>query len=165
MIKCKTIMLLVTYGCNLNCTYCYEPKKNQKRMTLEGAKQYVSGLVHNLAPSYDEFEVQLMGGEPMMAFPLIKDLSEWIWQETWPLPIKQVFAPTNGTILNTEMRDWLTKHKEKICLGLSFDGTRLMQNFNRSQSSARVDLAFFAKNWLDQSVKMTVFSSLKVSSS
>lgn len=156
MAKRKTIMLLVTYGCNLHCTYCYEPKTAQKQVTVEQAKNYLLRQIGGLENNYEEFEVQFMGGEPMMVFPLVKELSEWLWSQTWPLSLKQVFAPTNGTLLTDEMKGWLTGNKERICLGLSFDGTRLMQNINRSKSSSLVDLAFFAETWPKQSVKMTL---------
>ena len=32
-------MLLVTYGCNLHCVYCYEPKQVQKQMSFDMAKK------------------------------------------------------------------------------------------------------------------------------
>ena len=121
------------------------------------AKRYISEQVSKLdLEVFDEFEVQFMGGEPMMVFPLIKELSEWLWDQTWSLPMKQIFAPTNGTILTYEMKKWLKENKEKVCLGLSFDGTRLMQNINRSKSSSLIDLSFFAHTWPEQSVKMTL---------
>ncbi len=149
-------MLLVTYGCNLRCTYCYEPKKTRKEITLKSAQDNLLKQIEGLEKDYDEFEVQFMGGEPLLVFSLIKQLSEWLWQQDWPLPLKQIFAPTNGTLLTADMKRWLTENKHRFCLGLSFDGTRLMQNVNRSKSSALVDLSFFAQTWPQQSVKMTL---------
>lgn len=154
--KRKTIMLLVTYGCNLRCAYCYEPKTTQKLVTFEQAQGYLHRQIFSLVKKYEDFEVQFMGGEPLMVFPLIKEISEWLWRQPFPLPLKQVFAPTNGTLLTIGMKRWLVDNKERFCLGLSFDGTRLMQNINRSESSSMVDLSFFAQTWPNQSVKMTL---------
>ena len=141
----KAIMLLVTYGCNLRGTYCYEPKTVHKQMTVPDAKRYISEQVSRLdLDKFNEFDVQFMGGEPLLQFPLIREVSEWLWNQTWALPLAQVFAPTNGTLLNDDMRLWFSSHKDRICLGLSFDGNQVMQDVNRSDSYSSIDLAFFA---------------------
>lgn len=150
-------MLLVTYSCNLRCTYCYEPKKVHKHMTVPDAKQYISEQVSKLdLGKFDEFEVQFMGGEPLLQFPLIREISNWLWRQTWPLHLAQVFAPTNGTLLNEEMKQWFASHRHQICLGLSFDGNQIMQNINRTGSFSSIDLCYFVKTWPNQSVKMTL---------
>lgn len=156
MKKRKTIMLLVTYRCNLRCVYCYEPKTVHRQMTTAQAQQYILEQVAKLDDSYDEFEVQFMGGEPLVVFPLIREISEWLWMQTFPVPLVQIFIPTNGTLLNEDMKRWFSAHREEITLGLSFDGNRLMQNRNRSDSAAQVDVAYYAKTWPRQSVKMTL---------
>ena len=154
--RCKTIMLLITYKCNLICTYCYEPKISHNSINETNAKKYIEDIVSSLSNEYDEFEVQFMGGEPLMEFSLIKEVSEWLWTQYFPISLKHIFAPTNGTLLTEEMKSWFTEHKNKICLGLSFDGNRLMQNINRSKSYNSVDLHFFSSIWPKQSVKMTI---------
>lgn len=154
--KCKSIMLLITYSCNLNCTYCYEPKRLHKRMSKEHAISYIQEVVHDLDSSYTEFEVQFMGGEPFLEYELIHDVSEWLWEWKSPLPLSNIFIATNGTLLSEEMKTWLTRNRERICCGLSFDGDVLMQNVNRPESSSKIDLQFFATNWPNQSVKMTL---------
>jgi len=149
-------MLIVTYKCNLHCTYCYEPKSLHKMMTPEQAKSYIKRAVDSLDGSYDGFEVQFMGGEPLVEFSFIKEVSEWLWAQNWKLPLAQIFAATNGTLLDSSMKQWFSINRKRICLGLSFDGSRLMQNLNRSGSYDDVDLGFFASTWPRQSVKMTV---------
>ena len=156
MAKCKTIMLLVTYECNLRCSYCYEPKNVCHTMSFDNAVRYILKQVELLDDKYDEFEVQFMGGEPLMEFFLIKQVSEWLWQYNFKIPLAKIFVPTNGTLLDENIKEWFTQHKSKICLGLSFDGNRLMQDINRTQSYSSVDLKFFASRWPEQSVKMTI---------
>lgn len=156
MKKRKTIMLLVTYRCNLRCVYCYEPKNVHHQMTALQAKRYICEQVEKLDESYEEFEVQFMGGEPLMVFPLIREVSEWLWQQDFKKPLAQIFIPTNGTLLTENIKSWCVQHKDEVCLGLSFDGNRLMQNKNRSNSASQVDLSFFATTWPHQSVKMTL---------
>lgn len=156
MKKRKTIMLLVTYGCNLNCTYCYEPKTTKVHITFEQAQNFLLQQIEEAEKKYDEFEVQFMGGEPLMEFQLIKKISEWLWTQSFTIPLTQIFAPTNGTLLTDQMKLWFSENKNKVCLGLSFDGNSIMQNTNRSNSYHSVDLHFFSTTWPRQNVKMTI---------
>jgi len=66
------------------------------------------------------------------------------------------FATTNGTVLNDEMKQWFTLHKNCFVLGLSLDGARETQNANRSNSFGMIDFEFFVKNWPKQNIKMTL---------
>lgn len=154
--KKKEIMLLITYNCNLSCVYCYEPKTEHNKMTSDQAISYIMEVVNNLDETYSEFEVQFMGGEPLLQFDLIKSVSTWLWEQTFKVKLSHIFIVTNGTLLNDEMKAWFSEHKESICLGLSFDGDRLMQDMNRSESASLVDLSYFVANWPNQHVKMTV---------
>ena len=152
----KTIMLLVTYKCNLHCSYCYEPKQTFYQMSANKAKEYIQKQVEKLDDEYESFEVQFMGGEPLMVFPMIQEVAEWSWKQYFNKTMKMLYAPTNGTLLTSEMKPWLLANKHRFCLGLSFDGDNFMQNINRSDSFKNVDIDFFSKTWPEQSVKMTV---------
>lgn len=158
MDKRKTIMLLVTYNCNLRCNYCYEPKERNLRMSVSKAKSIISEQIQKLEEiKCSHVEIQFMGGEPLLEFPLIKEVSEWIWNKYNQSNIEiMLFAPTNGTLLNNEMKEWFANNKHRFNLGLSFDGNISMQNLNRTFSSEKVDIDFFTDNWPSQSVKMTV---------
>lgn len=154
--KRKTIMLLVTYKCNLHCSYCYEPKVDGFRMNVDRAKRFITEQIVLLDKDYDSIEVQFMGGEPLLEFNLIKEISEWLWLAPIKQKVMVLFAPTNGTMLTDEMKRWFTENKERFNLGLSFDGDMNMQNANRSKSYCKVDLDYFIKTWPEQSVKMTI---------
>lgn len=152
----KAIILLITYDCNLRCSYCYEPKKAHFKMTAETAKTCLRQTIDSLDDSYDSVIVQFMGGEPMLNFDLIRDVSEWLWSQTFKVKVRNVHAPTNGTVLTHEMKEWLVANKDKFSLALSFDGDRLMHNMNRSGSADEIDLSFFAETFPDVSIKMTL---------
>lgn len=154
--KHKTIMLLVTYKCNLHCSYCYEPKLQAFRMDAKKAKGIIQEQIAKLSDEYDSVEVQFMGGEPLLEFPLIKEVSEWLWTTPINKKLMVLFAPTNGTLLTHEMKNWFTENSARIHLGLSFDGNMDMQNVNRSISYSKVDLDYFVQTWPEQSVKMTI---------
>ena len=72
-------MLLLTYSCNLKCSYCYEPKKIKHRMTFESAQNFIIEQISLAKDNYDSFEIQFMGGEPLLEFPLIQKLASWLW--------------------------------------------------------------------------------------
>lgn len=148
-------MLLVTSSCNLRCSYCYEPKLLARRMDFLTAKDIITKQMASLDDRYDSVEIQFMGGEPLLEFPLIKEVSKWLWSNKWKRQTV-VFVPTNGTLLDSEMKSWFAAHRENIKLGLSFDGDTGMQNTNRFMSYDSVDLDFFVTTWPEQSVKMTL---------
>lgn len=156
MEKTKLIMLLITYKCNLHCSYCYEPKVSGVKMSVSKAKQIIKDQLALIGDDYSSVEIDFMGGEPLLEFSLIKEVSEWLWYSfEYEKPLK-LFACTNGTLLTDEMKVWFAKNKEKITLGLSFDGDMGMQNENRSMSYSKVDLSFFSTTWPEQSLKMTI---------
>lgn len=154
--KRKSIMLIVTHQCNLNCVYCYEPKKTRNHMSLDTAKRIIMSQFANLDDSISRLEIQFMGGEPLMEFHLIKELSEWIWSIEIGVKELVLFASTNGTLLNDEMESWFYNNRMRIVLGLSLDGNSFMQNLNRSNSYNHIDIDFFQKTWPNQGVKMTI---------
>lgn len=158
--ECKTdqtrayvCMLLVTDACNLNCVYCYENNKSNKSMTLEVAQRAIRNAFEK--KGFDYVSIQFMGGEPLLGFPLMKEISEWMWDNEFSKPY-ELFASTNGTLLNDEMKQWFSKNKDRISLGLSFDGVPMAQDLNRSQSSRQIDFSFFLETWPNMYVKMTV---------
>ena len=150
-------MQILTHRCNLKCSYCYEHKTKKSIARESDVKEYIKREVEKAEKEgYTEFEVHFMGGEPMMQFPTIRNVSEWLWKNTWQIPLRQIFVPTNGTLMTDEKKNWFVINREKICLGLSFDGNDFMQNANRSDSARFIDLSFFSSIWPSQSVKMTI---------
>ncbi|MGN0855222.1 MAG: radical SAM protein [Kiritimatiellia bacterium] len=148
---------MVTHACNLNCTYCYEEFKGDGYMDKELAISIVQKELA-LVESSDKFEalqIDFMGGEPLMNFPLIKYVVEWV--EAHPPKVPFVFfATTNGTLLTREMKSWFREHRENVWLGASCDGTESMQNANRGIDQKTIDYNFFKQTWPLQSVHMTI---------
>lgn len=125
-------------------------------MSVAKTKNIIQKQIEALDESYEAVEIQFMGGEPLLEFPLIKECAEWLWSTPITEKKMMLFAPTNGTLLTDNMKEWFAKNKDRIHLGLSFDGDMAMQNTNRSSSFNNVDLDFFVKTWPNQSVKMTI---------
>jgi len=154
--KRKIRGLITTYKCNLDCLYCYIENKSNKAMTLQVMKNaIISGFSDTNDYIFDELEIDFMGAEPLCEFELIKEIAEWVWSQEWPKPYI-LYATTNGTLLNSSIKDWFTTHRDKFVLGLSYDGNDEMQDTNRSVSSKHIDKQFFLNNWPTQPVKMTI---------
>ncbi len=156
--KRRTCMLMVTHGCNLNCTYCYEKFKNgAKRMDTALAKEIILKEIEIVKNNerFEELEVDFMGGEPLLRFDLIKEIVEWLETGVCPIPFV-CFATTNGTLLTPQMKDWFREHRKFACLGASYDGVGSSQEANRGDAAAHVDLEFFHEVWPKQGFKMTI---------
>jgi uncharacterized protein len=152
--RIKTVMLLLTEACNLNCVYCYQGNKTNRAIEVETAKRLITNHVEN-AENYTEIHIDLMGGEIFLEFELVKGICEWAWNQSFPKPV--LFSgTTNGTLVHGEIQDWMAKNKNRFSVGLSIDGDREMHNRNRSNSYDQIDFDFFLKNWPVQGVKMTL---------
>lgn len=155
----RSCTLMITRRCNLNCTYCYEDYKCNDTtfdMTFETAKRLlVKEFAFVLSSSdFDEIEIDFMGGEPFMNFPLIKDVVEWLDCEPPPVPYI-CFATTNGTLVS-QNKEWLLKHRNQLVLGGSVDGTEEMQIANRGCGSKQIPIDLFLELYPFQGFHMTV---------
>lgn len=149
----KNIYITTNVTCNLRCIYCYEDKSSCEIFDVEKTKQQ---LVRQLSEkSGGSTLINLHGGEPFLVFDRIRELCEWLWEQEVQEPYL-FFTTTNGTLVHGEIQEWLTRNKDRFIAGLSLDGTREMQNMNRSNSFDKIDIDFFARTWPGQGVKMTV---------
>ncbi len=155
--KRRVCMLMITHACNLNCSYCYESHKNNAYMSFEMAKEIILKEADLVSESdrFEEIQVDFMGGEPLMNFPLIKQIVEWLKNGGIDVPWI-CFASTNATLLTPEIKDWLRQNKKYIVLGASYDGNGSMQSKNRGTDSFEIDLDFFHELWPEQTFQMTI---------
>lgn len=125
-------------------------------MDIATAKKIISDeLLAN--DDINEVYFSFFGGEPFLAFDLIKELHSYIIEQAKATK-KRVCctSTTNGTLIHGEIKDWLIKNADTFKCGLSYDGTDSLQNINRSNSASKIDLHFFKSVWADSSIKMTI---------
>lgn len=151
--RAKSITLTVTEKCDLACIYCYEHKKTARDMDLMTAQSIIDREFSD--HSADSFMIEFFGGEPFLNFPLIKAVVDYIGKTYSEIPV-HYFISSNGTHVHGEIQQWLITHSDSVTVGLSFDGTKRVQDMNRSGSFDKIDLLFFRKMYPMQPVKMTV---------
>lgn len=159
MLDQERIMLLVTESCNLNCLYCYEKKKNAKKMTFELAKNILDKQL-SLASEERPYIIEVFGGEPFANFPLIKQIADYVEENYGNLQIMYE-TTTNGTLVHGDIKEWLYEHRNQFFIALSLDGTPTMHNQNRvfldgKGSYDSIDVDFFSKTWPGCPAKMTI---------
>lgn len=146
----KTLLLLISHSCNLNCKYCYEWFKDSRRMSWEQAVKILENeFQHDDEPIES---VDLLGGEPLLNFEIIPKICNWIWER---FPNTRIFARTNGTLLSESMKEWFSSNRHRFILGLSIDGMPEVNFINRGIRN--IDIEYFRQNWPDNPVKMTIF--------
>ena len=153
--RSKDIFLMITNDCNLSCKYCYEGIKDKRVISATKAKNILEKELDKNKKDFDEIFVVFHGGEPFLAFPEMKEISEWLWK-TYPNRNIKCLVTTNGTVLTEKMKSWLTTNKNKFVPILSIDGKQEYHDQNRPNSYKYIDKAFFLSNWPWQEVKMTI---------
>ena len=150
-------MLIVTHACNLNCSYCYEAHKSNKRMQTELAKDIILSEI-DLVKNSDQFqklEVHFIGGEPFMNYPLMKEIVEWLSVLKPSVPVI-CSCSTNGTLVDGSNKEWLRQHKDLFHVILSYDGDATMQQQNRHTQAHQVDVQYFIDTWPGYTCHMTI---------
>ncbi|SNQ60965.1 radical SAM protein [Candidatus Methanoperedens nitratireducens] len=128
--------LTVTEECNLECTYCFEKDMTgRKKMSLKVAQAAID-LLFDYSQEEEDLYITYFGGEPLLNFPLIKSITEYV-EKKEELSRKRVeFSMTsNGVLLNESMAEYLARHKIKVLL--SIDGSKLSHNLCRVDKKGR----------------------------
>jgi six-Cys-in-45 modification radical SAM protein len=122
----KALCLNIAHDCNLRCKYCFadegEYKGCRKLMTAEIGKKAIDFVLEKSGPRKN-IEIDLFGGEPLMAFDTIKEIVEYA-KDQQKLHNKNIrfTMTTNATLLNDEIMDYLDKNMGNIVL--SIDGRK-----------------------------------------
>lgn len=126
------LSLIMSEECNFRCIYCIHfnnlatsrrIKNTKKFMRFEIAKkavdQYMAILrLHNK----DMAEINFGGGEPLLAWSVIKQILEYCWLTYRKEFILNFSINTNASLITAEIAKQLNKHD--VRLSLSLDGLR-----------------------------------------
>ncbi|WP_010233515.1 thioether cross-link-forming SCIFF peptide maturase [Clostridium arbusti] len=122
----KALCLNIAHDCNLKCKYCFaeegEYKGCRMLMSPEVGKKSIDFVIEHSGPR-NNIEVDLFGGEPLMAFDTVKEIVEYA-KEQEKLHNKNIrfTMTTNATLLNDEIMKYADENMGNIVL--SIDGRK-----------------------------------------
>ena len=126
--RTRRYTLCLTLRCNLSCAYCYI-NKNSARMSLSTAQRALDFIFQH-TPSMCNIEIGFFGGEPLLEFPLLRNITDLIENHPSFNPERvSLTITTNGTIFSDAIANFLGKHMFKVCI--SCDGPPSVQNHFR----------------------------------
>ncbi len=127
--------LALTHNCNLACAYCYAGAKLRKEMPAEIALRIVD-FAFRISPPGRAANLNYFGGEPMLCFPLIQQLTAHIRQRERETGKQFTLGiTTNGTLLKRGALEYL--RSEDIDLCVSLDGPAAIHNRYRVYRDGR----------------------------
>lgn len=147
----KALCLHIAHDCNLACKYCFaeEGEYHGRRalMSAEVGKKALDFIVANSGKRRN-LEVDFFGGEPLMNFPVVKEIVEYGRELEKKHDKKFRFTmTTNGVLLNDEILEFC--NKECGNLVLSVDGRKeihdLMRPFRNGEGSYDLIMPKFEK--------------------
>lgn len=132
--RMKKITLQLTQNCNFRCKYCHYTENSggqrlhsQKRMDIETAKAAILFLRDHSIDT-DEVFIGLYGGEPLLEFPMMKEIVAFAKTALEGKKI-QFMLTTNAALMNEEIIQFI--EQEQINLLVSLDGPKEINDLNR----------------------------------
>lgn len=119
----------ITEKCNLACKYCYEQSFFEDGRCDGTYNEAVVSFIKNIADYYpdDDIIISFHGGEPLLGFDVIKKYVrklKFIFRER-----VQFSITTNGTLIDSEIADYLVRYFSNI--SISLDGIKTINDKNR----------------------------------
>jgi sulfatase maturation enzyme AslB (radical SAM superfamily) len=130
----RAMKLVLTAGCNLRCSYCYQDDKKDRRLDWEIARSALDLL---LGSRRSQVELLFIGGEPLLEFPLIERAVEYLTVRRRKDQAIRLAVITNGTLLGEREAAFFVTHD--FHLQLSFDGVAGAQAERGAHTFARLD--------------------------
>lgn len=125
------LTLAPTSDCNFRCVYCYESQVIRHSYMNTEVQDAVVKLLENRAGSIRNFSVTWYGGEPLLALPIIYQLSKRFIEICEKNNINyNAGIITNGYLLNRKTVETLNAAKVDF-YQITIDGTRETHNASR----------------------------------
>lgn len=138
------LTLEMTADCNFRCRYCiygeHYPETrtlSHQNMSFETAKKavdyYMAGVLGKFRENPNAYPtIGFYGGEPLLRFPVIRQIVEYISEQYACFPKVSYTITTNASLLTDEVAYFLVEHDFSIIVSL--DGDR--ENHDRNRVTA-----------------------------
>ncbi|MEN6450750.1 MAG: radical SAM protein [Thermoguttaceae bacterium] len=133
------IILHLTRGCQLDCTYCYGGRKQDCAMSWDVARRAID-MLFAAEPSNPPGQIRFFGGEPLLELPLLKRCVDYAkaQRERTGKPFR-LGMTTNGLAVDDELAAYLKQ--ESVEPTLSMDGVAEAQDACRRYAGGRSSFA------------------------
>lgn len=121
--RLDALSLILTSRCNLRCGYCYQRPKRRRSAAWRIVRPALDLVLEN---GRREIGIAFCGGEPLLAFPLMRRAVEHVEKTRPARKSVTYYLSTNGTLLTEEIVRFLEEHDFRM--QLSFDGIAAAQN-------------------------------------
>jgi uncharacterized protein len=123
--RVSAVALDVSGRCNMACRYCAEAAMQPRRCAM--STKVLEAAWRLLFPDGKPrpgSSIRLGSGEPLLAFPLINRLARLIERSGGSAAEGRpaIFLTTNGTLLNTKLREWLIRSGWNVKVSLDGPG-------------------------------------------
>lgn len=125
----ETLELVVapTTSCNFACPYCFEGEKRNKFMTQEVVEDLVDFV--NSYKNTKKLNITWYGGEPLVAFGIMKDIVSKIRSECH-ITIGEQSIISNGYLINDQVIGFMKENQFKS-IQITLDGNEEHHNLTR----------------------------------
>ncbi|MBN1418391.1 MAG: radical SAM protein [Planctomycetes bacterium] len=144
----RSLMLFVTSRCNLRCTYCYENQSLGTRrppdMDCDLLRRIIDGFLER-SGRRRSVKITFFGGEPLLAFPIVREAVEYGTARAEAMGKKMGFAiTTNATLFDDEIISFLVRHEFGVMA--SIDGPAEIHDRHRVFPGGRGSHAIVSRN-------------------
>ncbi|MGL6197035.1 MAG: radical SAM protein [Thermoguttaceae bacterium] len=135
----------LTLECNMNCRYCFKEKRHgsmQEQTAYDAIVWFLYASGH-----YKNISISLMGGEPLLRWPLIMGLVPFaVRRAKEHEKVLGISMTTNCTLITDEIIEFAREWNVQFLS--SFDGIEKVQNYSRPLKDGRNSFTI-----VEQSVK------------
>lgn len=122
----KALCLHIAHDCNLRCKYCFadtgEFHGGRSLMSAETGKKAIDFVIAN-SGARRNIEIDYFGGEPLMNFDVVKEITEYAKEQGMKHDKNFRFTvTTNGTLLNDDIKQYINENMSNVVL--SIDGRK-----------------------------------------
>lgn len=112
------LLLKMTGGCNLSCTYCYDFSESRRPHHLDPTRAI--DTINTIVEATGKLTITFHGGEPLLQLSQIKTIVEHCEGLRASGASLRYAIQTNGTLLTGAVIDFLERHAFSV--GISVDG-------------------------------------------
>lgn len=115
--RLRLLTLILTRDCNLDCRYCFQTRRG---VYMDGGLA-IRAVDYCLEQSGQKVQIDFYGGEPLLAFPLMRRVMEHSWEKARRMGKRICYGfTTNGTLLGRDLFEFLSRFRGR--LNVSLDG-------------------------------------------